>query len=63
MDFGDGIKHELAVKTWNVRHLIEFNPATVDIAREVRICVIAVVLGFSVTTIVQSVLSHRRRLN
>lgn len=45
MDLGfESIKHEVAWKTLNVRHLIEVSPSTVAIAREVRITIIAVAL-------------------
>lgn len=48
MDVGfESIKHEVAWKTLNVRHLIEVSPNTVAIAREVRITIIAVALCIS----------------
>lgn len=43
----ESIKHEVAWKTLNVRHLIEVSPNTVDLAREIRITIIAVALCFS----------------
>lgn len=48
MDVGfEAIKHEVAWKSLNVRHLIEVSPDTVSLAREVRITIIAVALCIS----------------
>lgn len=48
MDVGfEAIKHEVAWKSLNVRHLIEVSPDTVLLAREIRITVIAVALCVS----------------
>ena len=48
MDVGfEAIKHEVAWKSLNVRHLIEVSPDTVSLAREIRITVIAVALCLS----------------
>jgi len=45
MDFGiEAIKHEVAWKTLNIRHLVEVSPNTVNLAREVRITIVAVAL-------------------
>jgi len=45
MDVGfESIKHEVAWKTLNIRHLVEVSPNTVSLAREVRITIIAVAL-------------------
>lgn len=49
MEGFESIKHEVAWKTLNVRHLIEFSPSAVSIAKEIRYTVIAV--AFCVTTI------------
>lgn len=61
MDFGEGIKHEVAVKVINVRHLIDVSPSTLSLAKEVRYCIIALVLGFGITTITRSYLASRNR--
>ena len=48
MDVGfEAIKHEVAWKSLNVRHLIEVSPDTVTLAREIRIAVITVALCIS----------------
>ena len=61
MDFGEGIKHEVAVKAINVRHLIDVTPGTLSIAKEVRYCVIAIVLGVGITTVTRAYLASRNR--
>ncbi len=58
--FTEAIRHEVAVKAINVRHLIDVSPATLSIAREVRYCVIAIVVGWASASIIRSVLSSRR---
>ena len=48
MDLGfESIKHEIAWKTLNVRHLIDISPSAVSIAKEIRITIIAVALCVS----------------
>jgi hypothetical protein len=62
MEISDaGIRHAVAFNTLNIRHLVDASPATLSIAREIRYCVIVLVLGFATTSIVKSVLSCRRR--
>lgn len=61
MEFSDGIRHAVAFNTLNIRHLVDLSPSTVSFAKEVRYCVIAVVIGFATTSIVKSVLNYRRR--
>lgn len=61
MDFGEGIKHEVAVKVINVRHLIDVSPGTLSLAKELRYCIIALVLGVGITTITRSYLASRNR--
>lgn len=56
-----GIRHAVAFNTLNIRHLVELTPASISLAREIRYCVIAVVVGFAATSIVKSVLNYRRR--
>jgi hypothetical protein len=60
MDFSEGIAHEVAVRTINVRHLIDASPNTVSIARELRFCVIVVAVSWASASIVHAVLSSRR---
>jgi hypothetical protein len=61
MDFNEGIKHEVAVKLINVRHLIDVSPRTLSLAKEIRYCVIAIVLGVGITTITRLYLASRNR--
>lgn len=58
--FTEAIRHEVAVKTVNVRHLIDVSPTTLCIAREVRYCVIAIAVGWASASIIRSILSSRR---
>lgn len=59
---GEGFRHLLGFSnSLNVRHLIDVSPSTVSFAREVRYCVIVIVLGLATTSIVKSVLGFRRR--
>lgn len=45
MDVGfESIKHEVAWKTLNVRHLIELSPNAAAVAKEIRISIIAIAL-------------------
>lgn len=50
----DAIKHDIAWKTLNVRHLIEVSPATVDIAREIRYSIIAITLCITSVQLIRS---------
>ena len=62
MEISDaGICHAVAFNTLNIRHLVDLSPATVSVAKEIRYCVIAVVVGFATTSIVKSVLNYLRR--
>ena len=61
MDFVDGaaVRHAVAFTTLNIRHSIELSPSTASIAKEVRYCIITIVVAFSVVSIVKSVLGVR----
>jgi hypothetical protein len=59
MDFSEGIAHEVAVKTINVRHLIDASPSAVSIARELRFCVVVIAVSWASASIVHTVLSRR----
>jgi hypothetical protein len=60
MDFAEGIAHEVAVKTINVRHLIDLSPSTVSVVRELRYCVIAIAISWAGATIARSLVSSRQ---
>lgn len=60
MDPSDvAVRHAVAFTTWNVKHYIELSPSAVSTAREIRISIIAIVLGFTAASVVKSVLSSR----
>lgn len=62
MDISDvGVRHAVAFSALKIQHSFDFSPAAVSIAREVRISVIAIVIGVAATSIVKSVLSFRRQ--
>jgi hypothetical protein len=62
MDVSDaGFRHVVAFNTLSIRHLVDLSPATISVAREIRYCVIAVVVGLATTSIVRSVLDYRTR--
>jgi len=60
MDLSDvAVRHAVAFTTWNVKHSIDISPSAVLVAREIRIGIIAIVLGFTAASIVKTVLSSR----
>lgn len=54
-----GVRHAVAVSTFHVNHSVDLSPATVAIAREIRLSIIAIVVGIGVLSIVKSVLSSK----
>lgn len=61
MDLSDvAVRHAVADSPLNIRHSIDLSSSAVSIAREIRFCVIAVVVGFTAASIVKSVLEYRR---
>jgi len=61
MDLSDvAVRHAIAVSPVNIRHSIELSPSAVSIAREIRFCVIAVVVGFTAASIIKSALVYKR---
>ena len=61
MDLSDiAVRHAVALNPWNIKHSIDISPSAVSIAREIRISIIAIVLGFTAASIVRSVLTFRR---
>jgi hypothetical protein len=50
---------EVAVKTINVRHIIDASASTVSIARELRYCIVVIAVSWASATIVHAVLSRR----
>lgn len=62
MDFSDvGVRHTVAFTNLNINHSIEFSQSTLSIAKELRYCVIALVVGLTTASIVRSVLDYKRR--
>ena len=62
MDFSDvGVKHAVTFTELNIKHSLDLSPSTVSLAKELRYCVIAVVVGLTTASIVRSVLDYKRR--
>lgn len=60
MDMSDmGVRHAVAVSTFNVKHSVDLSPSTVAVAREIRLSIIAIVVGIGVLSIVKSLLSSK----
>ncbi len=61
MDFSDvGVRHAVTFTNLNIKHSVELSPSAVSIAREIRISIIAVVVGVAAVSIIRSVLSSRK---
>ena len=61
MDLSDvGVRHAVAFTTLNIKHSVEFSPSTLSLAREIRISIIAVVVGLTAASIAKSVLLLKR---
>ena len=61
MEFSDvAVRHAIAFSTFEVKHSIDLSPSAVSIAREIRISVVAIVLGLTAASIVRSVLTSRK---
>lgn len=61
MDLSDvGVRHTVAFTNLNIKHSVDASASSVAIAREIRISIIAIVLGLTAATIVKSVLASKR---
>ena len=61
MDLSDvGVRHAIAFSPLNIKHSIDLSPSAVSVAREIRICIIAVVVGVAAITITRTVLASSR---
>lgn len=58
MDFSD-IKHSVRFSKLKINHHISVSSSVVSVAREIRYCVIAAVLGCATLSIIRAVLGHR----
>ena len=54
------VRHAVAFTTLNIRHSLDISPSTLSFAKELRYCVIVIVVGFTATSIVRSVLDYWR---
>lgn len=55
MDFTDvGIRHTI-LNSLQLNHFIDFSPSTALIAKEIRLCVVAVVVGWVTTSVISSI--------
>ena len=61
MDISDvAVKHLVAIPPLNIRHSVDISPSTLSIAREVKYCIIAIVVGWTTASVVKSVLVYKR---
>ncbi|KAJ5648104.1 hypothetical protein N7490_004476 [Penicillium lividum] len=61
MDFTDvGIRHTI-LNSLQLHHFIDFSPSAAAIAKEARLCVIAIVAGWITTRVVSSLCELPRR--
>lgn len=61
MDLSDiGVRHYVAFTNLNIKHSIELSPSTVSVVRELRYCLIAIVVGLVVTRVAESLLYPRK---
>ena len=62
MDKSDVVafRHSVAFSNLRIEHSVDLSPTTVALAREVRLCIIALVVGIAGISIVKSVLSFRK---
>ncbi|KAG2010966.1 hypothetical protein GB937_007511 [Aspergillus fischeri] len=54
-----GVRHSVVLSNLKIQHFVEFSPAAVSVAREVRFCVIAIVIGWTTSRIVSALLNRR----
>lgn len=54
-----GVRHSVVLSSLEIRHLVDFSPATTSIAREIRFCVIAIVVGWTTSRVVSALLNRR----
>lgn len=60
MDLSDvAVRHAVAFNTWDIKHSIDISPSAVSAVREIRISIIAIVLGLTAASIVKSILTSR----
>lgn len=61
MDLSDvGVRHAVAFSSLNIRHSVDISPSTLSFAKELRYCIIAIVIGATTASIVRSVLNFER---
>lgn len=61
MDLSDiGVQHSVAFTNLNIKHSFELSPSAVSVVRELRYCLIAIVVGLVVTRVTESILSSRK---
>lgn len=59
MDFTDvGIRHTI-LNSVQLHHFIDFSPSAAVIAKEARLCVIAIVVGWVTTSVVSSICNRK----
>lgn len=53
-----GVRHSVVLSNLNIHHLVDFSPAAVSIARELRLCVITIVVGWTTTRVISAFLNR-----
>lgn len=56
-----GLKHAVTFNSLNIQHSIDFSPSALSIAREIRYCIIAAVIGFTTASIIKTFCTYRAR--
>lgn len=59
MDLSD-VRHAVAFSPLEIRHSIHASSSVVSIAREVRYCVVAIIIGFTTASVVKAFLDAKK---
>ena len=61
MDLSDvGVRHAVQFGELRIKHIVEVSPVAASIARDLRYCVIAVIVGLSTVTLVKTYFAARQ---
>ena len=65
MDFSSdlAVRHTVAFTTLNIKHSLDISSSTLLLVKELRFCVLAIVAGATIASVVRSVLDFRRNKN
>lgn len=60
MDISDvAVRHLVSVPTLHISHSFDLSPSIISVAKEIRYCVVAVVLGWTTVSIVRNLVEYR----